>query len=112
MDDEPYPVVIASEAKQSRAAYARSGLPRRFAPRNDEGVYCFSNAAWISRSTVSLTAGMPKAMPKSLRLIVASALKPIVAFLLYGLLPAPWESTSRVTGLVTPLRVRLPVTLA
>src|SRR3546814_10244418 len=28
--------VIASVAKQSRAAYARSGLPRAFGPRNDD----------------------------------------------------------------------------
>src|SRR3546814_18574593 len=28
--------VIASEAKQSRAVYAHPGLPRRFAPRNDD----------------------------------------------------------------------------
>ncbi len=28
--------VIASEARQSRVAQGRSGLPRRFAPRNDD----------------------------------------------------------------------------
>src|SRR3546814_15799195 len=28
---------MASEAKQSRAVYANSGLPRRFALRNDDG---------------------------------------------------------------------------
>jgi hypothetical protein len=33
---EPERLVIASEAKQSRAVYARSGLPRAFGPRNDD----------------------------------------------------------------------------
>ncbi|WP_255247089.1 hypothetical protein [Sphingopyxis sp. GW247-27LB] len=31
-------LVIASEAKQSRAVYANSGLPRGFAARNDDAV--------------------------------------------------------------------------
>jgi hypothetical protein len=30
--------VIASEARQSSALFGQSGLPRRFAPRNDGGV--------------------------------------------------------------------------
>ena len=32
--------VIASEARQSSVMQIRSGLPRRCAPRNDDGSYC------------------------------------------------------------------------
>ena len=51
-------LVIASEAKQSRAVYTCSGLPRRFAPRNDANhwkpvaspVSCESNGCRRRRS--------------------------------------------------------------
>ena len=48
-------------------------------------------------------------MPKSLRLISASASKPTVSFLLNGFSPAPMNSASSVTDLVMPFSVRLPV---
>ena len=32
----PHHIVIASEAKQSRGTKPKAGLPRRFAPRNDD----------------------------------------------------------------------------
>src|SRR3546814_11149417 len=48
-------------------------------------------------------------MPKSLRLIVVTPEKPTLSFLFIGCVPAPVNCASRVTGLVTPCRVRLPV---
>ncbi len=36
--------VIASEAWQSSALFGQSGLPRRFAPRNDGGDVCNDGA--------------------------------------------------------------------
>src|ERR1700677_3285749 len=80
-------------------------------PRAPGSQLC-SKAALMIRSTSSPISGRSVFMPKSLRLILPLTSKPAVYFSSSILVPAPLNLTSSVTGLVTPRRVRLPVTSA
>jgi len=60
----------------------------------------------------SLTWGTYLPMPKSERLSVVVASKPTVGRLLLGFVPILMTLTSSMTGLVTPWRLRSPVTLS
>src|SRR5690606_28542028 len=97
-------------SEKGQIVQRRRGSTSRAARRD---CYCFSKATVISSSTSSpMPNGIPQGMLNSERLIVVSPWKPTVFFWFIPFVPAPASSASIVTGLVTPLRVRLPVMLA
>src|SRR5581483_9527378 len=76
--------------------------------------YARASTAWlvICIRISSLTCGTKLPRPKSERFSVVWASNPTVGRLVLGLVPILTIVTSRVTGLVTPWRVRSPMTLS